>query len=59
LDRKTPGPAELIARKFSKEFIIDSIKFILENNTFHFDGEFYKQIKGTAKETKMTTVYNI
>jgi hypothetical protein len=31
---------ELIPGNFSLDFIIDSVKFILENNTFHFDGEF-------------------
>ena len=50
---------ELIPRNFSKEFILESIKFILENNTFHFDGEFYKQIKGTAMGTKMAPAYSI
>jgi hypothetical protein len=31
----------------------------LENNTFHFDGEFYKHIKGTAMGTKMAPTYSI
>lgn len=50
---------ELIPRDFSPDFILDSIQFILENNTFHFDGDFYKQIKGTAMGTKMAPTYSI
>ena len=50
---------ELIPRNFTLEFILNSIQFILENNTFHFDGEFYQQIKGTAMGTKMAPTYSI
>ncbi|XP_062586434.1 uncharacterized protein LOC134248002 [Saccostrea cucullata] len=50
---------ELIPRNISSEFILDSVRFILENNTFHFDGDFYKQIKGTAMGTKMAPTYSI
>lgn len=51
--------SELIPKDFSPEFILDSIQFILENNTFHFVGDFYKQIKGTAVRTKMAPTYII
>lgn len=50
---------ELFPRKFSPDFILDSIQFILENNTFYFDGNFYKQIKGTAIGTKMAHTFII
>ena len=43
--------------RFSNEFIISSIKIILENNIFQFDGHFYKQLKGTAMGTKMAPIY--
>ena len=33
---------ELIPITFTLEFILNSIQFILENNTFQFDGEFYQ-----------------
>ena len=43
--------------RFSKEFILDGIKFILENNIFCFNDTFYKQEKGTAMGTKFAPVY--
>ena len=43
--------------RFSKEFIIDGIKFILENNIFCFNDTFYRQEKGTAMGTKFAPVY--
>ena len=48
---------ELIHPRFSEEFITDSIKFILENNTFHFNDNYYLQVKGTAMGTKMAPTY--
>ena len=50
---------ELIPKNFTPEFIINSIQFILWNNTCHFDGEFYQQINGTAIGTKMAPTYSI
>ena len=41
-----------IARPFSKEFILAAISIVLKENTFHFDGKFYRQIQGTAMGTK-------
>ena len=38
-------------------FILEAIKLILENNTFCFNNDFFKQIKGTAMETKFARVY--
>ena len=43
--------------RFSKEFILDGIKFILENNIFCFSDTFYRQEKGTAMGTKFAPVY--
>lgn len=46
-----------IARPFSKEFILEAISIVLKENTFHFDGKFYRQIQGTAMGTKMAPTY--
>ncbi len=48
---------ELTQSRFSKDFILDSIKIILENNVFHFDGQYYQQMKGTAMGTKLGPTY--
>ena len=39
---------DLIDQRFTIDFIIDSVKFILEHNYFMFDNVMYRQIKGTA-----------
>ena len=44
-------------RRFTDNFILDSIEFILQNNTFYFNGEHYRQRKGTAMGTKFAPVY--
>ena len=46
-----------IPARFSEDFIIDRIQLILENNTFHFNGEHYLQLQGTAMGTKMAPSY--
>ena len=38
----------LIPERFTKEFIIDSIQFILKNNNFLFDSKIFNQVFGTA-----------
>ena len=35
-------PAERKSQRFSNDFIIEGIQFILENNTFSFGDNFYK-----------------
>jgi hypothetical protein len=44
-------------QRFSKEFIIESLVVILDNNTFQFNNEFYRQIKGSAMGTKVAPTY--
>ena len=44
-------------KDFLNNFILEAIKLILENNTFCFNNDFYKQIKGTAMGTKFAPVY--
>ena len=34
--------------RFRKAFVLESVNFILKNNTLTFDSKFYLQIKGTA-----------
>ena len=45
LDRITPN------------FVMESIALILENDTFTFDGKYYKQLIGTAMGTKCAPAY--
>ncbi|MCG8094140.1 MAG: hypothetical protein JAZ17_11035 [Candidatus Thiodiazotropha endolucinida] len=47
----------LIHKRFSKSFILEGIKTILENNNFKFDEKYYNQIKGTAMGTKCAPTY--
>ena len=47
----------LIHKRFSKEFILEGIKGILENNNFVFDDMYYNQIRGTAMGTKFAPTY--
>ena len=46
-----------IPERFTKEFIIDSIKFILKNNNFLFDSKMFNQVFGTAIESKCASPY--
>ena len=46
-----------IPNRFSNEFILDSLSFVLENNTFQFNDTFFKQTKGTAMGTKVAPTY--
>ena len=48
---------ELIHERFSKEFILESIKIILENNNFYFNVKVYTQVRGTAMGTKFAPTY--
>lgn len=43
--------------RFSKEFILEGIKIILENNNCTFNDEFYHQISGTAMGTIFAPTY--
>ena len=43
--------------RFSRDFIISSLKLVLENNHFAFDNEYFLQIKGTAMGTKVAPTY--
>ena len=43
--------------RFSKGFVLESIKIILENNNCTFNDAFYRQISGTAVGTIFTPTY--
>ena len=47
----------LIPERFAKEFIIDSIKFILKNNNFLFDSKMFNQVFGTDIGSKYASPY--
>jgi hypothetical protein len=47
----------IVQDRFSKEFILETGKIILERNVFYFDGKFYRQKRGTAMGTKMAPTY--
>ena len=52
----TKHPEQYLQR-FPKEFIVEGLRIVLENNTFFFDGHYYLQIKGTAMGTKVAPTY--
>ena len=37
-----------VPKRFTRDFIIESILFILQNNNFYFDGRYYHQLEGTG-----------
>ena len=40
---------DLMHKRFSKEFILESIKTILKNNNFFFNETMHNQVRGTAR----------
>ena len=48
---------EYIPARIHKNFIIEGTKFILENNYLYFDNNHYRQVKGTAMDTKVAPTY--
>ena len=47
----------LLPSRFSIEFVIEAMKFILNNNTGYFNGEIYRQVTGTATGIKPAPPY--
>ena len=43
--------------RFSKDFVLEGIKIILENNNCFFNNKYYNQIKGTAMGTIFAPTY--
>ena len=48
---------ENIPKRFTKEFIIESVLFVLNNNNFFFDKICRRQVEGTAMGTKFAPPY--
>jgi hypothetical protein len=46
----------IVQHRFSKEFILETMKIILERNVFYFDGKFYRQKRGTQWEWYQLTL---
>ena len=46
-----------ILKRFSKQFIIEGMSLILENNYFHINNLFIHQVKGTAMGTHAAVVF--
>lgn len=47
----------ILQSRFSKEFILEGITLVLENNHFFFDDKYFLQTKGTAMGTKVAPTY--
>ena len=43
--------------RFSEEFILEAIAFVLNNNNFYFDGNFYHQLQGTGMGVDFAAPY--
>ena len=43
--------------RFSKHFVLESMKIILKNDNFTFKDEFYSKISGTAMGTMFAPTY--
>ena len=48
---------ESLHPRFSKEFFLESAKFILENNNLNFNNEYFNQIKGVAMGAILSSTY--
>ena len=48
---------ESLHPRFPKEFVLESVKFILENNNLNFDNEYFNQIKGVAMGAILSSTY--
>ena len=49
----------LLPSRFSRESILEGMKHVLENNTGYFNGEYYKQVVGTATGIKPAPLMQI
>ena len=46
-----------LAKRIPKEFIIEDLKLVIENNTFFYNGRYYLQIHGVALGQKCAQVF--
>ena len=49
--------SNLIPHRFTKEFILEALEFVLRNNNFKFNENCYNQTEGTAMGTKCAPPY--
>ena len=49
-------PSEFPSR-MSNDFVLEGIKLILKNNSFHFNDAYFLQTKGTAMGSKFAPIY--
>lgn len=52
-----PWYKELLPPRFTVDFIIEAMTFVLNNNTGYFNGEIYRQVTGTATGIKPAPAY--
>ena len=52
-------PDFLVDDRFTKDFITEAVRSVLENNNFKFDGELWHQLVGTAMGTNVAVIYAI
>ena len=48
---------ELLPNRFSKDFVLKALRFVLQNNTGYFNGKYYRQKIGTATGIKPAGTY--
>ena len=48
---------DLIDDRFTDNFIMEAVEFLLKNNNCMFDGQFYNQLKGTAMGASFAAFY--
>ena len=57
IDHWTSKLSSLIPSRFTKNFILEGTKFVLENNYFAFNGTMWHQIVGTAMGKEVASPY--
>ena len=48
---------DLLPSRFTVDFIVEAMRFVLNNNTGYFNGEIYRQVTGTATGIKPAPPY--
>ena len=48
---------DLLPSRFTVDFVIEAMEFVLQNNTGYFNGEIYRQVTGTATGIKPAPPY--
>ena len=48
---------DLLPSRFTVDFVLEAMEFVLDNNTGYFDGVFYKQTTGTSTGIKPAPTY--